>query len=148
MSLTILFLDESLSFIIDVFALSRVISSEQIAWEKVHVYRKIERFSLSFFSFYMWLRLLLAKLKRPIFIKFPKDIQIHIRYLIRLDLFLKTFLEYLKLHINCCFWRWFIPFFIHILVLTFSVLILLKTWLGKPNVACFPGNKNVQLINE
>ena len=49
---------------------------------------------------------------------------------------LNTFLEYLKFRIVCCFWRWFIPFFIHVLVLTFSVLILLRkrglvnqTWL-------------------
>ena len=47
MSLTILFLDEN--FIIDVFAVSRFISNEQIAWEKVHVYRKIERIFLFFF---------------------------------------------------------------------------------------------------
>ena len=43
MSLTNLFLDES------VFALSRFISNEKIAWEKVFVSRKIEGFFLLFF---------------------------------------------------------------------------------------------------
>ena len=64
-------------FAIDVFALSKFISSEQISWEKVYVYRKIEPFFLSFFFFLARLRLLLAKLKGPIFIKFSKDIGIH-----------------------------------------------------------------------
>ena len=70
------FLSES--FTIDVFAPSKFISNEQIAWQKDHVHRIIERFfSLLFFSFYACLRLLLAKLKRPVFMKFSKDIQIH-----------------------------------------------------------------------
>ena len=52
MSLTILFLDESLKFHnIDISALSRFISNEQIAREKNHVYRKIECFFLSYFFF-------------------------------------------------------------------------------------------------
>ena len=59
------------SFTIDVFALSKFISNEQIAWEKVYEPRKINRyFFLSFISFYTRLRLLLAKLKGPVFIKF------------------------------------------------------------------------------
>ena len=66
------------SFTIDVFAPSKFISNEQIAWQKDHVHRIHERFfSLLFFSFYTCRRLLFAKLKRPVFIKFSKDIQIH-----------------------------------------------------------------------
>ena len=66
------------SFTIDVFAPSKFISNEQIAWQKDHVHRINERFfSLLFFSFYTCRRLLFAKLKRPVFIKFSKDIQIH-----------------------------------------------------------------------
>ena len=73
------------SFTIDAFALTKSISNEQIAWTKI--YEKLKVFSFLFFSFYMWLRLLLAKL--PLFIEFSKDIQIHNkRDLRRLDLLL------------------------------------------------------------
>ena len=50
-------------------------TDEQMVWKKV--YERSNVFFLSFFSFYTWLKLLLAKLERSVFLKFAKDIQIH-----------------------------------------------------------------------